>query len=110
MIGKEIKSKEQAAKVARQMARDIKETLAVFGGYKTKVELYNSMYYVTVTSPEGYCNILTGSCIDYLNEVKVMYTVQYKGINYHLGVQNVGEKHIPAFVFCIGYQEEKKEQ
>ena len=109
MLHKEIKTKAQAAKVARALAKDLREKLAIYESYKVDVEESNSQYDVMVTSPEGSCNILTCSCIDGMMDIVKMYVLQYKRINYHMEVAKKDNKSIPAFTICIGYQEEKKQ-
>lgn len=103
MLHKGIKSIKEAAKVARAMAKDLRQNLAIYESYKVSVEEYISQYNVTVTSPEGYCNILTGACISGMMEIIKMYELQYQRISYHMEVVQTGEKHIPAFTVCINY-------
>lgn len=109
MLHKEIKTKAQAAKVARALAKDIREKLAIYESYKVDVEESASQYDVTVTSPERSCNILTSSCIDNMMDIVKMYVLQYERVNYHMDVAKKGDKSIPAFTICIGYQEEKNQ-
>lgn len=109
MLHKEIKTKAQAAKVARALAKDLREKLAIYNSYKVDVEESSSQYDVTVTSPEGCCNILTSSCIDNMMDIVKMYVLQYERVNYHMEVAKNGDKAIQAFTICIGYQEEKKQ-
>lgn len=108
MINKVIKSEKEAAKVARMLAKDLREVLAIYESYEVKVEPTSSDYQVVVTSPEGCCNILTGSCVGNMMEVYRMYDLQYHGTSYHIDVVKSGEKHIPAFTICIGYEKENK--
>lgn len=108
MINKVIKSEKEAAKVAKALAKDLREVLAIFESYEVKVKQTSSDYQVVVTSPAGSCNILTGSCVGNMMEVYRMYELQYQRTNYHIDVVKSGEKHIPAFTICIGY--EKKNQ
>ena len=108
MINKIIKSEKEAAKVASMLAKDLREVLAIYESYEVKVEQTCSDYQVVVTSPEGSCNILTGSCVGNMMEVYRMYELQYQRTNYHIDVVNSGEKYIPAFTICIGYEKENK--
>lgn len=108
MINKVIQSKEAAKKVARALAKDLREKLAIYNSYKVDVEESDAQYEVTVTSPEGCCNILTSSCIDGMMDIVKMYVLQYKQVNYHMEVEKKEDRPIPAFTICIGYQEEKK--
>ena len=109
MLHKEIKTKAQAAKVARALAKDLREKLAIYNSYNVYVEESSSQYDVTVTSPEGCCNILTCPCIDDMMDIVKMYVLQYERVSYHMGVAKKGDMAIPAFIICIGYQEEKKQ-
>ena len=108
MINKVIKSEKEAAKVARMLAKDLREVLAIYESYEVKVEQTSSDYQVVVTSPEGCCNILTDSCVGNMMEVYCMYNLQYQRTNYHIDVVESGEKHIPAFVISIGYEKENQ--
>lgn len=108
MINKVIKSEKEAVKVARMLAKDLREVLAIYESYNVKVEQTSSENQVMVTSPEGYCNILTGSCLENMMEVYRMYELQYQRTNYHIDVVKSGEKYIPAFIICIRYEEENQ--
>ena len=108
MIKKVIKSEKEAAKVARMLAKDLREVLAIYESYEVKVEQTCSDYQVVVTSPEGCCNILTGSCVENMMEVYGMYKLQYQRTNYHIDVVESDEKHIPAFTISIGYEKENQ--
>lgn len=108
MIKKVIKSEKEAAKVARMLAKDLREVLAIYESYEVKVEQTCSDYQVVVTSPEGCCNILTGSCVENMMEVYGMYALQYQRTNYHIDVVKSDEKHIQAFTICIGYEKENQ--
>ncbi len=108
MINKVIKSEKEAAKVASMLEKDLREVLAIYESYEVKVEQTSSDYQVVVTSPEGCCNILTGSCVGNMMEVYRMYELQYQRTNYHIDVVKSGEKHIPAFTICICYEKENQ--
>ncbi len=108
MIKKVIKSEKEAAKVARMLAKDLREVLAIYESYEVKVEQPSSDYQVVVTSPEGGCNILTGACVGNMVEVYLMYDLQYKGTSFYIDVVKSDEKHIPAFTICIGYEKENQ--
>ena len=106
MINKVIKSEKEAAKVAKALAKDLRECLDVFKSYEVSVEPHHMQYYVTVTSPEGSCNILTGSCINNMMLVVKMYELQYAKTSYHMDVVKQGDKYLPAFIICVNYEKE----
>ena len=53
MIRKELKSKETAAKVAKELVNDLIQELDCFGGYEVKLE-NRDMYYIIVLSMYKY--------------------------------------------------------
>ena len=107
MINKVLKSEKEAAKVAKELVKDLNERLNLYQSYKVKMEPCSSQYEVSVTSPEGSCHILTDSCIEAVTEILAAYKVMYSDVNYHIGTDQILGGNIPSFIICIGYREEK---
>lgn len=108
MIKQKIKSKEEACKVAEELARDLKVELSIFECFKVETEDWETEYKVKVSSPVGSCNIITDSSIRFLMPVIDMYMLSYNRLDYHIDVEKVEDRYIPAIVVCIVY--EKSEQ
>lgn len=103
MIRKEIKSKVNASKVAKELVKDLTQELDCFGSYWVKLENVGMYYDVVVTSPNGCCNILTSSCIDRIIRVANMYQLQYNNVCYIIDVVEAEETHFPAFIIQVTY-------
>ena len=103
MIRKQIKSKATAAKVAKELANDLKQELNCFGSYEVKLENVGLYYDVVVTSPKGSCNILTSSCIDRIMRIAKMYELQYNNVSYNIDVVEEEGEHLPAFFIQVIY-------
>ena len=107
MINKVLKSEKEAAKVAKELVKDLNERLNLYQSYKVKMEPCSSQYEVSVTSPEGSCHILTDACIRSVMEVFAAYKVMYDNVNYHIDMDQIIGGSIPAFIICIGYKKEE---
>lgn len=103
MINQEIKSKQAATKVAKELRNDITKNLKIFGSYL--VELKKEYMQVRITSPDS-CSIITGSAMENILEVVKMYQIRYWRISYHIDIEEVSNgTYIPAVVVCIGYED-----
>lgn len=103
MIRKEIKSKATAAKVAKELVKDLIQELDCFGSYWVKLENVGMYYDVVVTSPNGCCNILTSSCIDRIIRVAKMYAFRYNNVCYNIDVVETEKEYLPAFIIQVTY-------
>ena len=103
MIRKEIKLKETAAMVAKELVNDLTQELDCFGTYEVKLENIGIYYVVVVTSPKCICNILTRPCVDRIITVVKMYELRYINISYHIDVVEEEEKHLPAIIIQATY-------
>ena len=103
MIRKEIKSKVTAAKVAKELVKDLIQELDCFGTYWVKLTNVGMYYDVVVTSPKGSCNILTSSCIDRIMRIAKMYELQYNNVSYNIDVVEEEGEHLPAFFIQVIY-------
>ena len=103
MIRSKIKSKVRAAKVAKELVNDLIKELDCFGSYEVKLENVGNYYDVVVTSPKGYCNIVTSSCIDRIMRVAKMYQLRYNNVSYSIEVVKEKETHFPAFIIQVTY-------
>ena len=106
MLHKEIKTKAQAAKVAKEIAADLMNELEVYDGYVVDVINDDTQYYITVTANDKYSSkIITQSAADTVMKVVQYYDMVYRYINYHLDVkQDKDGKFIPAIVVCFSYK------
>ena len=106
MLHKEIKTKAQGAKVAKEIAADLMNELEVYEGYVVDVINDDTQYYITVTANDKYSSkIITSSATDTVMKVVNYYEMTCRGINYHLDVkQDKDGKFIPAIVVCLSYK------
>ena len=103
MIRKEIKSKATAAKVAKELVKDLIQELDCFGSYRVKLTNVGMYYDVVVTSPKCCCNIITSPCIDRIITVVKMYELRYVNVSYHIDVVEAEEKYLPAIIIQVTY-------
>ena len=114
MIKKEINSKVQAKRVARELAKDLHEVLDIYSHYQVKIEERPTFFYVRVMSQFS-SSIITCSANANIMEMAQIYMRVYSmDINYHLDavkwVHDDITEFIPAFVFCVNFHEKEEEK
>ena len=114
MIKKEINSKVQAKRVARELAKDLHAELDIYGDYKIKMDETSNIVNVRVVS-ERVCSIITHVAMASIMEYANAYRMIYKSdIDYHLDVEKwkdkKTERFIPSFVFCVHFHEKEEKQ
>lgn len=101
MYNQEIKTKQRAMKVARLIAKDVMEAIAVFNGYEVKVD-DDSQYQVEVqVTSSTSCKIITDSAIYYLSQVKHAYATMYKNVGSKIDMIERDKEMRPAYVIEV---------
>ena len=87
MLHKEIKTKAQAAKVAKELAEDLRSEMSIYNGYDIYT-INGGCYKIVKLSSEDSqcCLILTSSAIETALEVVSFYSLKYQNISYYIGV------------------------
>lgn len=106
MLHKEIKTKAQAAKVAKELAEDLKSVMSIYDGYDIYTISGGSDYTVKLSSEDSQCClILTSSAIGTALEVVNFYSVKYKYISYLIGVAGTkDERFKPVMEININFK------
>ena len=102
MLHKEIKTKAQAAKVAKELKSDLEEALEIYGSYVVKLKEYEKQYEIGITSPQS-CTIITESCMETVREIIGWYEMTYTTIGYHLGLVKEGEEYLPELEIGVRF-------
>ena len=97
MYQKEIKTYAMAAKVAKELQKDLIDAIGFFDAYDIRLEKESEGNYEVQVTSSTCCKILTDSVLRYIFEVTIVYDNVYKGITYKIDM--VGDR--PAFVFNI---------
>lgn len=104
MYNQEIKTKQMAKKVAKQIANDVMEAIAVFDGYDVKVD-DDSQYQVEVqVTSSTCCKIITDTVIYYLSQVKHAYATMYKNVGSKIDMIERDKEMRPAYVIEVGWR------
>ena len=105
MLHKEIKTKAQAAKVARALAEDLRSAMSIYDGYDIYTISGGSGYTVKLSSKDSQCClILTSSAIGTALEVVSFYSLKYQNISYYIGVAGTkDERFKPVMEININF-------
>lgn len=107
MLHKEVKTKKEAMKVAKQLKNDLNEEIKHFASYEIDIdERYDDGYNIRITSPQGCCNIITGCCLGNILRVYKAYELMYAGISSCLNTIMINDEYgnprwIPMFEITI---------
>lgn len=104
MYNQEIKTKQVAKKVAKQIANDVMEAIGYFDGYDVKVD-DDSQYQVEVqVTSSTSCKIITDPVIYYLSQVKHAYATMYKNVESKIDMIERDKEMRPAYVIEVGWR------
>lgn len=104
MYNQEIKTKQMAKKVAKQIANDVMEAIGFFDSYEVKVE-DDSQYQVEVQVTRNTSGkIIYESAIYYLSQVKHAYATMYKNIGSKIDMIERDKEMRPAYVIEVGWR------
>jgi len=106
MLHKEIKTKAQAAKVAKELAEDLRSEMSIYNGYDIYTISGGSDYTVKLSSEDSQCClILTSSAIETALEVVSFYSLKYQNISYYIGVAGTkDERFKPVMEIHINFK------